>query len=160
MRFENPNPARTRRDQQAGLQPAPPVGSGAYGRATPALRPDPTGHLLVSVTGHLRCRCTRKHGAAFCISFGATRVDQAVSTEVLQVIQPIGIEAAINAITAQSSQVRDHRRQIELALQQACYESDRARRQYDAVEPENRIVAAELERRWNERLLAVRDLEA
>jgi hypothetical protein len=87
-------------------------------------------------------------------------VDQAVSTEVLQVIQPIGIEAAIDAITAQSSQVRDHRRQIELALQQACYESDRARRQYDAVEPENRIVAAELERRWNERLLAVRDLEA
>ena len=101
----------------------------------------------------------RKHGAAFCISFGATRVDQAVSTEVLQVIQPIGIEAAINAITEQSSQARDHRRQIELALQQACYESDRARRQYDAVEPENRIVAAELERRWNERLLAVRDLE-
>src|SRR5262249_26382735 len=52
------------------------------------------------------------------------------------------------------------RRQIELALQQARYESERARRQYDAVEPENRIVVAELERRWNQRLLTVSELEA
>jgi len=101
----------------------------------------------------------RKHGAAFCISFGATRVDQAVSTEVLHAIQPLGVEAALNAIAAQNTAASDRRRQIELALEQARYESDRARRQYDAVEPENRIVAAELERRWNERLLAVRDLE-
>jgi excisionase family DNA binding protein len=39
------------------------------------------------------------------------------------------------------------------------YEAARARRQYDAVDPDNRLVAAELERRWNERLLAVRALE-
>jgi hypothetical protein len=41
-----------------------------------------------------------------------------------------------------------------LALQQASYEVAHARRQYDAVDPENRLVAAELERRWNETLKA------
>lgn len=101
----------------------------------------------------------RKHGAAFCISFGATRVDRAVSTEVVQVIQPLGVDAALKALAVQNAEASDRRRQIELALEQACYESDRARRQYDAVEPENRIVAAELERRWNDRLQAVRELE-
>jgi hypothetical protein len=42
-----------------------------------------------------------------------------------------------------------------LDLEQARYEAERARRQYDAVEPENRIVASELERRWNDRLKTV-----
>jgi hypothetical protein len=45
----------------------------------------------------------------------------------------------------------DKRRQVELALEQARYEVGRARRQYDAVDPDNRLVAAELEKRWNER---------
>ena len=53
----------------------------------------------------------------------------------------------------------EKRRQVELALEQARYEAARARRQYDAVDPDNRLVAGELERRWNERLLAVRALE-
>jgi len=41
-------------------------------------------------------------------------------------------------------------RQLELSLQQARYEASHARRQYDAVDPANRLVAGELERRWNE----------
>lgn len=49
--------------------------------------------------------------------------------------------------------------QLELALEQARYEATRARRRYEAVDPDNRLVAGELERRWNERLLAVRALE-
>ena len=53
----------------------------------------------------------------------------------------------------------EKRRQVELALEQARYEAARARRQYDAVDPDNRLVAGELEQRWNERLLAVRALE-
>jgi excisionase family DNA binding protein len=50
-------------------------------------------------------------------------------------------------------------RQSELALEQARYEVTHARRQYDAVDPDNRLVAGELERRWNERLAAVARLE-
>jgi excisionase family DNA binding protein len=48
---------------------------------------------------------------------------------------------------------------VELALEQARYEAGRARRQYDAIDPDNRLVAAELEKRWNERLMVVRSLE-
>jgi len=99
------------------------------------------------------------HGGKLCISFGALRVDESVSAEVLRQIQPMGVEAALSAIEARESKTDDVRRQVELALEQACYESSRAQRQYHAVDPENRIVAAELERLWNERLLVVRELE-
>jgi DNA invertase Pin-like site-specific DNA recombinase len=99
-------------------------------------------------------------GAGPCISFGATRADKAVSAEVLRLLQPLGVEAALKAIEAHDADADDGRRQVELALQQARYESNRAQQQYDLVDPANRIVAAELERRWNERLLAVRALEA
>jgi hypothetical protein len=71
----------------------------------------------------------------------------------------MGVEAALSAIEARESKTDDVRRQVELALEQAGYESNRAQRQYHAVDPENRIVAAELERLWNERLLVVRQLE-
>ena len=53
----------------------------------------------------------------------------------------------------------DKRRQIENAIQHAQYEAARARRQYHAVDPDNRLVASELERRWNEKLVQLRDLE-
>ena len=102
---------------------------------------------------------THLHGGKLCISFGALRVDESVSAEVLRQIQPMGVEAALSAIEARESETNDVRRQVELALEQARYESNRAQRQYHAVDPENRIVAAELERLWNERLLVVRQLE-
>jgi excisionase family DNA binding protein len=97
--------------------------------------------------------------AARCITFGGMRVDRALAKEVLDRLQPLGVEAALAAIEARSQQRSEKRGQLELALQQARYEAARAQRQYDAADPENRLVANELERRWNERLLAVRDLE-
>lgn len=98
--------------------------------------------------------------AANCIGFGGMRVDRVVALEVLGRLQPLGIEAALAAMEAQTEQRSDKRRQIENAVQQVQYEAARARRQYDAVDPENRQVASELERRWNERLVQLRDLEA
>ena len=97
--------------------------------------------------------------AARCITFGGMRVDRALAKEVLDRLQPLGVEAALAAIEARSQQRSEKKAQLELALQQARYEAARAQRQYDAADPENRLVAGELERRWNERLLAVRDLE-
>ena len=88
------------------------------------------------------------------------RVDRVVAQEVLDRLQPLGIEAALAAVQAQTEQRSDKRRGIENAVQQAQYEAARARRQYDAVDPENRQVASELERRWNERLVQLRDLES
>ena len=74
-------------------------------------------------------------------------------------LQPLGIEAALAAMEAQEDQQHDKRQQVENAIQQAQYEAARARRQYDAVDPDNRLVAGELERRWNEKLVQLRDLE-
>lgn len=94
-----------------------------------------------------------------CISFGNLRVDQAVGDEALRVIAPVGLTAALAAIGSGQDRLAEQRRQVELALEQARYEAALARRQYDAVDPDNRLVAGELERRWNERLSAVQRLE-
>jgi excisionase family DNA binding protein len=94
-----------------------------------------------------------------CIGFGGMRVDRVVAQEVLDRLQPLGIEAALAAMEAQEDQQCDKRQQVENAIQQAQYEAARARRQYDAVDPDNRLVAGELERRWNEKLIQLRDLE-
>jgi DNA invertase Pin-like site-specific DNA recombinase len=122
--------------------------------------------LLVSYNGtkgdvgRYNCDATRSNpGVDPCISFGALRVDEAVGTEIVRLLQPLGVEAAIRAITQCEHQSGEKQRQIELALEQARYEATRARRQYDTVDPDNRLVAGELERRWNAALVAVRALE-
>jgi excisionase family DNA binding protein len=97
--------------------------------------------------------------AARCIIFSATRPDRMVSKEVLDRLQPLGVEAALAGIDARSKRSSEKRDQLEFALRQARYEAVRAQRQYDAIDPDNRLVAGELERRWNERLVAVRNLE-
>jgi DNA invertase Pin-like site-specific DNA recombinase len=96
---------------------------------------------------------------ANCISFGGVRVDRALAQEVVERVQPIGVEAALVAMKNFAQEQTEKRRQLENALEQARFEASRALRQYDAVDPENRLVASNLERRWNERLLAVRALE-
>ena len=94
-----------------------------------------------------------------CIAFGNMRIDAAVVSEVMRAISPVAIEAALDAVTEYRQANTDRIDQLMLALEQARYEADRARRQYDAVEPENRNVVAELERRWNERLAEAARLE-
>jgi len=94
-----------------------------------------------------------------CISFGGMRVDRVVAQEVLERVQPFGVEAALTAMKNLERESSEKRLQLENALEQARFEAARAHRQYDASDPENRLVTAELERRWNERLIAVRALE-
>ena len=77
----------------------------------------------------------------------------------LHVLKPLGIDAAVRAIETQTSETSAAQRQLELSLRQARYEAAHARRQYDAVDPANRLVAGELERRWNEALQAVHRIE-
>ena len=110
--------------------------------------------------GRYHCRgALLNHGTEPCISFGSLRVDQAVGAEIIRLLQPLGVEAAVKAIEARRIQADEKRRQVALALEQARFEAGRARRQYDAVDPDNRLVAAELERRWNDALWTARDLE-
>ncbi len=106
------------------------------------------------------CRGARfNHGTDRCIAFGGLRADQSVTEEVLRRLQPFGIRAALAAIDQQAQLGNECVRQKELALEQACYEVARARRQYNAVDPENRLVAAELERRWNAALKHQSEIE-
>ena len=99
------------------------------------------------------------HGTERCISFGGLRADHAVGTEVLRVLSPLGIDAALKVLKARTSGTSSAQRQLELALQQARFSAAHARRQYDAVDPDNRLVAGELERRWNEALQTVHRIE-
>jgi len=105
------------------------------------------------------CRATsHSEGTEPCTSFGGWRVDEAVVDAVLEALQPLGIEASMQAV-ARADETQSHKRKLlELSLQRASYEVDLARRQYDAVDPQNRLVAAALEARWNEALAKVSDL--
>jgi DNA invertase Pin-like site-specific DNA recombinase len=94
-----------------------------------------------------------------CISFGGQRVDQAVVAEVLEAIQPLGVQAALEAWAQGQKGQDEKRRSLELALEKARYEAGRIERQYEAAEPENRLVAGELEKRWNQALMRAAELE-
>lgn len=94
-----------------------------------------------------------------CVTFAGTRVDQEIAAEVLQALRPVGIQAAFDALERSQSQTDEKRSSLELALQKARYEAARIERQYQATEPENRLVAAELEKRWNNALNHVREME-
>jgi hypothetical protein len=100
-----------------------------------------------------------ERGSARCQTVGSLRLDRAVVTCVLDAIQPVGIEAAVNAAANTRAEDDAKKAALELALEHARYEANRARRQFDAVDPENRLVASELETRWNHCLAQVAELE-
>ena len=95
-----------------------------------------------------------------CVMFGGLRADRLVSEQLLQCLAPLGLGAAMEAIEVLQGASDDRVQQKRLALERARYEVTHARRQYDAVDPENRLVASELERRWNQALTTESQLEA
>jgi hypothetical protein len=97
---------------------------------------------------------------ACCVMFGGLRADRLVSEQLMQSLAPFGIEAAIEAIESLQGASDERIQQKALALEHARYEVTRTRRQYDAVDPANRLVAAELERRWNQALTTEAQVEA
>lgn len=100
-----------------------------------------------------------QQGKQTCINFGGGRVDQAVSNSLLEVFSADGLEVAQRAIETLCNNQSQVQRQRLLALEQARYEEQRARRQYHCVDPENRLVAATLESHWNEALKKISNLE-
>lgn len=100
------------------------------------------------------------HGAAWCISFGGLRPDQAIAAEILKAVEGNAVEAAVEAATRIAEQRRQQRQALALELEQVQYEARLAARRYEAVDPDNRLVAAELEARWNGALRVVGEVEA
>ncbi|MFQ5631060.1 MAG: recombinase family protein [bacterium] len=93
-----------------------------------------------------------------CFSTGARKLEQAVVREVLQTIRPAAITAAIEAEKQLASECSERQKLIALALEQARYEAERAKRQFNAAEPEHRLVARQLEAEWNQALAKVQEL--
>ncbi|MFQ5668170.1 MAG: recombinase family protein [Candidatus Binatia bacterium] len=100
------------------------------------------------------------HGAAWCISVGGLRLDEAVVQTVLGALESVGVDAALTAWEQAQRGDDEKQRALRLALEKARYEAERIHRQYDATEPENRLVAGELETRWNVALERLQELEA
>lgn len=152
-------------NQFGGDQP----GAARHGQALLAglLRCRRCGHkLTVRYTGSrhdvLRYLCWRgflDSGDPRCIAFGGVTVDAAIAREVLRVVQPAAIEAAILASEAEADQHDQVTAALERDLEAARYAARRAQKQFDAADPENRLVVDELERRWNAGLKHVHELE-
>ena len=106
--------------------------------------------------------CTRhltRGTAKTCYGVRAAAVDDVVAAQVLRALEPAALELSLKAtqdIQKERERLDRHWRQ---RLERARYEAERARRQYDAAEPENRLVARTLEQRWEEALRQQRQLE-
>ena len=98
------------------------------------------------------CKGDYDDGGQYCIGFGGAMVDRRLSEELLKVISPFGVEASLKAIEELSSGEAARRAALSSKLEQLEYEAKRAFEQYDVVDARNRLAAAELERRWNEKL--------
>jgi hypothetical protein len=98
------------------------------------------------------CKGDFDDGGQYCIGFGGASVDRRLGQELLKAISPLGVEASLKAIQELSAGDVAQRVALSSKLKQLEYEARKAFEQYDAVDARNRLVAEELERRWNERL--------
>jgi hypothetical protein len=106
------------------------------------------------------CRVDRdQRASALCQEVRALPVDTLVECVLLDALAPDQIAIAIAAMGQLEEESRQLDRQWTLRRERARYEAERARRQYDTVEPENRLVARSLERAWEDKLRAVEAIE-
>ncbi|MFC7411708.1 recombinase family protein [Hydrogenophaga atypica] len=103
-------------------------------------------------------RCDRPHvqlAQPRCFTFGGRRADEAMARELLRAVEPLAVEAASLAERRHMEVQADQRRIVNLELQQARYEATLAERRYAACDPDNRLIAAQLERSWESALQRV-----
>ncbi|MBL9139410.1 MAG: recombinase family protein [Verrucomicrobiales bacterium] len=95
-----------------------------------------------------------------CVGVGGVRVDRAVATQILEAVAPHAVEAAMRALEQVARADADMRKSLERELEQARYEAALAARRHAAVDPDKRLVARELEARWNVALGHVAEVES
>lgn len=106
------------------------------------------------------CRADKDQTAVpLCQEVRAGPVDDLIAEALLEALAPDQIKIAIAAVDQMTQEARQLEQQWSLRRERARYDAERARRQYDAVEPENRLVARSLERVWEERLRAADAVE-
>ncbi len=121
--------------------------------------------MMVAYSGRasrLRYSCSRamvEYAEPLCQGLAGRVLDDLVAAQVLAVLKPAALElslAAADDIEQERARLHQNWQQ---QVERAHYQAERAQRQYDAVEPENRLVVRELERRWEEALKEQRRLE-
>jgi DNA invertase Pin-like site-specific DNA recombinase len=100
----------------------------------------------------------RKNEGSTCCGLEAGVVDDLVAQQVLRALEPATLELSLKAIQDVHQERERLHRHWKQRLERATYDAERAERQYQAVEPENRLVARSLERQWEESLRSVRDI--
>ena len=90
---------------------------------------------------------------ATCTIVPAPAIDKAVSTRLMEIMQPAELELAIEVMDKLLKEADDLDKGWKLSIERAQYEAERAQHQYQLVEPENRLVARSLESGWNEKLV-------
>ena len=101
----------------------------------------------------------RQFGGKSCQEVRAIALDTQVEQRFLEALRPDQLTLALAALAHLEQEEQAERKQWDLRLERARYEAKRAERQYQAVEPENRLVARSLERQWEEKLRAIEAVE-
>jgi DNA invertase Pin-like site-specific DNA recombinase len=107
-----------------------------------------------------QCNLLRREGLATksCMVFRCDLLDGVIAEEVLKALQPAELELALAALHELESRDQSILRQWRMRLERAEYEVALAERRYQEVDPANRLVAGTLERRWNDALLHLDEL--
>jgi hypothetical protein len=98
------------------------------------------------------CKGAYGGGGDYCLGFGGRLVDERFGRELASVLSPLGVQASLAAIDRLSAKDQDQRQALLHKQEQCEYETRRAFEQYNEVDPRHRLVATELERRWNAKL--------
>ena len=146
LRGPVPGPARQTVAVLAGLVVCGPCGCRMQTHYTPTLRYDCQRHAL-------------DYGRPACQCLVGEPLEQLVAEQILEVVTPAGLELSLRATVECQRERATLDRQWQQRLERARHDTARAHRQYDAVEPENRLVARTLERKWEAALLTQRALE-
>ena len=121
-------------------------------------------HVAYGRASHqIRYVCTKvrdQTGASICQGFGARCLEAAVESQLLECLSPLGMEAMIKAANLYAQDNAVERARWQQKIERARYEVQLARRQYNAVDPGNRLVARELERRFEGALTELKRTES
>jgi len=111
---------------------------------------------------HYRYACTRNYSsyaAPLCQGIAGRILDDMIARLVLKALEPAALELSLAAEADMTQERQRLERHWQQRLERSQYDSDRAGRQYHAVEPENRLVARELEKRWEQALIEQRAVQ-
>ena len=108
------------------------------------------------------CNWKKREGASHktCLSVNARALDQAISQRILTVINPVQIKIAIQAFEELEQRNQSLEKQWLMKIERAHYESQLAQRRYEEVDPSNRLVAATLEKDWNNALISLQEIRS